>query len=105
MPIREYTCLKCKYHFEVLEGMNDRTENCEECGGKVRPRIGIPMVIFKGSGFYCTDYGNQAHRLEPKEQAQRASRECDRAGLHAAKPKHSQAEVESLKGKKPLYFY
>ena len=106
MPIREYTCLKCKYHFEVLEGMDERTLECEKCGNEVKSHIGAPALVFKGAGFYCTEYGNKPQWLEPKEQAQRASRECKEAGLQVAKPqKYSEAEGEKLKGKKPLYFY
>ncbi len=86
MPIREYICLRCEHEFEILEGMDERTGKCEECGGKVESQIGVPMIIFKGTGFYSTEYGKSPHRLEPKDQARRAARECRKAELKVAKP-------------------
>lgn len=61
MPTYEYKCEKCDYVFEKLQAMSDDPiETCPKCGGHVRRLIGAGSgLIFKGSGFYCTDYKNK----------------------------------------------
>ncbi len=61
MPTYEYECEKCGYHFEKFQNMTDKPlSNCPECGGKVVRLIGAGSgIIFKGSGFYATDYKNK----------------------------------------------
>ena len=58
MPTYEYECEKCGYRFEKFQRMSDApVRRCPRCGGKVRRLItGGAGIIFKGSGFYVTDY-------------------------------------------------
>jgi len=58
MPTYEYECLKCGHHFELLQNMNSKpADACPKCKGKVKRLIGSGSgIIFKGSGFYATDY-------------------------------------------------
>ena len=58
MPTYEYKCRKCQRVFEVFQSMKDQPlATCDACGGKVKRLIGTGAgIIFKGSGFYCTDY-------------------------------------------------
>ncbi len=58
MPTYEYKCLNCGKVFEVYQSMTDEPlRECKFCGGKVERIIsGGSGVIFKGSGFYETDY-------------------------------------------------
>ena len=58
MPTYEYQCEQCGARFELFQNMNDDpVEKCPECGGKVQRLIGAGAgIIFKGSGFYATDY-------------------------------------------------
>jgi len=58
MPTYEYECKECGYLFEVSQSMFDEPiEECPQCGGRVQRIIGTGIgVIFKGSGFYATDY-------------------------------------------------
>ena len=58
MPTYEYECDKCGKHFDMFQNMSDEPlKRCPECGGAVRRLIGAGAgVIFKGSGFYETDY-------------------------------------------------
>ena len=62
MPTYEYQCLKCKKKFDKLQSMNDKKLTaCIYCKGKVERLIGGGAgLIFKGSGFYQTDYKNKA---------------------------------------------
>jgi putative FmdB family regulatory protein len=61
MPTYEYECEECGHRFEQLQKMSDDPlRECPECGGPVRRLIGAGSgVIFKGKGFYATDYRNQ----------------------------------------------
>jgi putative FmdB family regulatory protein len=66
MPTYGYVCEKCGHEFEVFQSMKDRPLTVcpeESCGkkrwgkGKVRRQLGAGAgLIFKGSGFYITDY-------------------------------------------------
>jgi putative FmdB family regulatory protein len=58
MPTYEYECKKCGERFERYQSITARPlTKCPACGGRVRRRIGAGGgVIFKGSGFYETDY-------------------------------------------------
>ena len=58
MPTYEYRCLKCKKKFEQLQSMSEPAlKKCIHCRGKVERLIGSGAgLIFKGSGFYITDY-------------------------------------------------
>ena len=61
MPTYEYRCLKCKKKFEKLQSMKEaRLKKCVYCSGPVERLIGAGAgLIFKGSGFYQTDYKKQ----------------------------------------------
>lgn len=58
MPTYDYKCKKCERLFEVVQSMNDKPlTTCDECGGALKRLIGAGAgLIFKGTGFYCTDY-------------------------------------------------
>jgi putative FmdB family regulatory protein len=59
MPTYDYSCLKCGKDFEAFQSMKDAPLKVCTCGkkGKVRRKIGGGAgLIFKGTGFYITDY-------------------------------------------------
>lgn len=60
MPTYDYKCLECSHTFEVFQSMKERPlEKCPKCGGKIKRLIGPGAgPIFKGKGFYQTDYKN-----------------------------------------------
>ena len=56
MPIYEYQCDQCNYHFERFQSFNDEpVRECPRCAGKVRRVLQPVGIVFKGSGFYITD--------------------------------------------------
>jgi putative FmdB family regulatory protein len=58
MPIYEYECVDCSKKFEVRRGFHDEEDAfCPHCAGKGRRMFSPVAVIYKGSGFYTTDYG------------------------------------------------
>jgi putative FmdB family regulatory protein len=58
MPTYDYKCSNCGDTFEHFQKMTDGPlEECNICGGKLKRLIGAGLgPIFKGSGFYQTDY-------------------------------------------------
>lgn len=58
MPTYEYECTHCGHKFEAFQKMTDKTlDNCPKCNNKLRRLIGSGSgIIFKGTGFYATDY-------------------------------------------------
>jgi len=59
VPIYEYECEKCQHRLEVLQKFNERPlKKCAKCGGRVHKVLSAPGLVFKGSGWYVTDYAN-----------------------------------------------
>jgi putative FmdB family regulatory protein len=57
MPIYEYECSHCSHRFEVKQSFKDKPEaKCPECKATARRVFHPTPIIFKGSGFYVTDY-------------------------------------------------
>ena len=57
MPIYEYECDSCHFHFERKQRFDEEPVTmCPKCKGKARRVIHSTPVIFKGSGFYTTDH-------------------------------------------------
>src|SRR5260221_7500316 len=79
MPTYEYQCEKCKETFEIFQSMKDdalqvcpkekcRMETWEQ--GKVKRLLGAGAgLIFKGSGFYITDYRSQGYTEAAKKES------------------------------------
>ncbi len=76
MPTYEYKCLECGYRFDAFQKMTDpHLETCPKCGGKVKRVIGSGAgIIFKGSGFYETDY-KKSHSSATSKSANKAESE------------------------------
>jgi putative FmdB family regulatory protein len=71
MPTYEYECTSCKHTFEFQQKMSEKPiEKCPRCGAYIRRLIGPGSgIIFKGSGFYATDYKKKPSNVS-----------CDKAG-------------------------
>ncbi len=85
MPTYEYECETCGHHFEVFQSMKDaKLTDCPEqsCHGNVRRLLGTGAgVIFKGSGFYETDYRSDSYKQGAKKAEEQA-----KGGDTASKP-------------------
>lgn len=68
MPTYEYRCGGCGHEFELFESINaGKVKTCPSCGSKAKRRIGMgSAVIFKGSGFYQTDYRSKDYHDKAK---------------------------------------
>ncbi|MFC1935204.1 FmdB family zinc ribbon protein [Chloroflexota bacterium] len=60
MPIYDYQCIGCCHRFELRQGFDaEPVEVCPRCQGKAPRKFHSPTVIYKGSGFYTTDYARK----------------------------------------------
>lgn len=60
MPIYEYQCDSCSNRFEIKQSIKDEPlSTCERCGKALRRLISSPGIMFKGSGWYITDYSDK----------------------------------------------
>jgi putative FmdB family regulatory protein len=101
MPTYEYHCQKCGQNFEAFQSMRD--EPFHECPkdlcrlrkwgrGKVKRLLGTGAgIIFKGSGFYITDYRSDSY----KEAAKKESPATAAAAGKSAPPKEAAAKPSS----------
>jgi len=65
MPTYDYSCDACKHEFEVFESISvDPQKKCPKCKkNKLRRLFGAGAgLIFKGSGFYQTDYRSESYK-------------------------------------------
>ena len=83
MPTYEYECTKCGHNFEAFQSIKDKPlERCPKCKGKVKRLIGSGAgIIFKGSGFYATDYR--------RKDAGKSSDTKPKAGCDSCAQKHT----------------
>ena len=57
MPLYDYQCDSCGHIFELRQSFSASTEGpCPRCQGNSRRRFHAVPIIYKGSGFYTTDY-------------------------------------------------
>jgi putative FmdB family regulatory protein len=77
MPTYDYQCQSCGHKFEAVQSMKDpHLTDCPqpECSGKVKRLIGLGSgFIFKGSGFYITDYRSDSYKAAAKADAASSS--------------------------------
>ena len=105
MPTYDYECEKCGNRFEVFQKMtDDRLTECQDeaCDGKVKRLIGTGAgLLFKGSGFYQTDYRSDSYKAgaknESKASGKSESKSADSGGGDAKKssPTKSSSKKDS----------
>lgn len=103
MPTYEYECEKCRKSFECYQSMkDDALTSCpkEQCRqktwgkGKVRRLLGTGAgLIFKGSGFYITDYRSEGYKAAAKK-------ESGTGETKAAEPKKTESKPAAPAEKK-----
>lgn len=74
MPIYEYQCQSCGRRFEVKQKMTDPPiSRCAHCGMAVTKVVSASAIMFKGSGWYVTDYSD---KLKPPSQSDTAEKDA-----------------------------
>jgi putative FmdB family regulatory protein len=92
MPTYDYRCKACEHEFELFQSMSAGTKRkCPECGKNTLERlIGTgAAVIFKGSGFYETDYRSDSYKKgaeAAKKKAEKKSEKSDKKSDSKDKP-------------------
>jgi putative FmdB family regulatory protein len=71
MPTYEYECEKCGHRFELFQSMKEPPKRrCPRCRGRVRRLLGTGAgIVFKGSGFYTTDYRSESYKSDKKKES------------------------------------
>ncbi len=71
MPTYEYECTKCENRFELFQKMTDSpVKSCPKCKGRVNRLIGLGGgVIYKGPGFYTTEYRSEHYKQRQREES------------------------------------
>ncbi len=75
MPTYEYECQKCKRQHEVFQSITAKPlRTCSKCGGRIKRLLGRGSgFLFKGSGFYITDYRSKSYQdAKQKDQSRQA---------------------------------
>jgi putative FmdB family regulatory protein len=109
MPTYEYVCEKCGHEFEKFQSIADKPlKTCPEdlCGqkkwgrGKVKKTIGAGAgLIFKGSGFYITDYRSENYKEAAKKDSAAAKPAASESKTPAAGDSKPAAKAESKPSK------
>ncbi len=79
MPTYDYECDACHHAFELFQSITAKhIRKCPECGKlKLKRLIGAgSTIIFKGSGFYQTDYRSEEYKTRQK--AEKSSSTADK---------------------------
>lgn len=86
MPTYDYECKACHHKWELFQSIKAEPEKkCPECGKKKAQRVIGPGagILFKGSGFYITDYRSDSYKK---------SAESERKASEAPKSEGSKSE-------------
>ena len=100
MPTYEYLCDFCDHEFEIVQPITaDALKKCPKCKKKVRRLIsGGGGILFKGSGFYQTDYRSESYKKAAKKDQEKASgKSGDSSKNKGDKPKGDKPEPSKKK--------
>ena len=90
MPRYDYRCVECDNHFELRQSFSEAGKGtCPQCSGEGRRVYHAVPVIYKGSGFYTTDYGR------PKPPVENGS---SKSGSETSKSSSDSKSTESSSG-------
>ena len=103
MPTYEYVCHKCNHQFDLFQSINDNPltvcpkEHCRQQPwgkGKVKRLIGAGAgLIFKGSGFYITDYRSKEYTEAAKKETPAPAASTSSSSTPAPAPAKTEAKT------------
>lgn len=98
MPTYDYKCVACDHRFELFQAMSDKPKRkCPQCGKNTLERlIGTgAAVLFKGSGFYQTDYRPESYKKAAAEDSGSSKTGAEAAPSGGAAPVSASGTTES----------
>jgi len=105
MPTYEYQCDACENNFDEFQGINDKPlKKCPKCGkSKLRRVFGTgAAILFKGSGFYQTDYRSESYKAGAKAETEstKSSSDGDKASSSTTSSTNGTTGTNSKKAEK-----
>ena len=94
MPTYDYECDACSHSFELFQTITEsHKKKCPACGKrKLRRLFGAgAAVVFKGSGFYQTDYRSESYKKGAEKAKQAKEGKTEKKGSDAKKTGSSSA--------------
>ena len=100
MPTYEYECKKCGI-VEVFQGITEKKlKKCPTCKGPVKRLLGAGAgIIFKGSGFYQTDYRSDSYKSGSKSDSSHAGSEATKSKTETKPPASAAGATKTDAGK------
>lgn len=98
MPTYDYVCEDCGYNFEEFQSITaEPLTKCPKCKGHVRRLIGAGNgFLFKGNGFYITDYRSKSYKEDMKKETGPASEKSkDKSSSKSEKKSDSKTMTQS----------
>ena len=96
MPRYDYRCVDCDHGFELVQSFSEAgTGTCPECSGAGRRVFHAVPVIYKGSGFYTTDYGRAKSPGENKYTENGSSKNGGNDAAKSSSDSKTGAETDS----------
>ena len=95
MPTYDYECGHCEHTFELFQTISEPLKRkCPECGRlKLKRLIGAgAAVVFKGSGFYQTDYRSESYK---KRQSAEKKAQSESSGKSESKKSEKKSKASS----------
>lgn len=88
MPRYDYRCIECAAEFELVQKFSEAGQGeCPSCGSAGQRVFHAVPVIYKGSGFYTTDYGRPKRPAENTESKEAVSESSSTAGSDSSAAK------------------
>jgi len=99
MPTYTYACRKCANEQDVFHGISAKPRvKCEKCGGNCKRLMGKGAgLIFKGSGFYETDYKRSGEKVASNSNGESKSESKSDGKADAGSPKKADAKPSEKK--------
>src|SRR5260370_1503451 len=89
MPTYEYQCDACEHNFDEFQSIKaEALTKCPKCKKKKLRRVfgAGAAILFKGSGFYQTDYRSESYQAAAKKDQEASQPPADKKGSAPAKP-------------------
>jgi putative FmdB family regulatory protein len=101
LPIYSYRCGSCSNEFELRQGFDaEPKQECPVCKNTAQRRIHAAGVIYKGSGFYSTDYARKSDssKSSSRDSDSKDSDSKDSGSKKGIEPKGASAKSSESKG-------